>query len=107
MIYFYLDKETEVTFTVNKATSTNLQLSELDDEGLRVGSQVFSQQISSVSPIVKTIPKGFYFMHFFTSVAQTFTLSYQGDHFLCPYPEGYSDIDEAFPGCVFTLPSSD
>ena len=67
-ILLYLDKETEVTFSVDKATTTSIQLLSLD-ERLIINGLLLRRSISSATPQLLTVPKGFSVIRFFLSIA--------------------------------------
>ena len=67
-VLLYMDKETEVTFSVDKATTTSIQLLSLD-ERLIINGLLLRRSISSATPQLLTVPKGFSVIRFFLSIA--------------------------------------
>ena len=67
-VLLYMDKETEVTFSVDKATTTSIQLYSLD-EFLIVNGASSEYLFSSETPITRTASKGFSCLRFSFPVA--------------------------------------
>ena len=87
-VLLYLDKETNVTFSVDTAAPTTMHMYLLD-EFIAVSGGFSDTLITSAFNVIKTLPKGFTLIRFFIFGPLTITISYQGDPFICPYPEGY------------------